>query len=298
MRPRRRRTTGSRTRPRASRRTWRARGPTPTATSSRIAICSTPTRRTCVRVAAMLRRVCEPQFRHDGLQQHDRPGHPLTAGACVRPTGRSASRCSTKCCRVCRSRSATSGAGSRGSPSPTTWPSPPLTSTSSALRRPSDPRLPGGGSYTLSGSLRREAGVVRRDRQLHHLLGQVRKAVSAIPGRGHHRQRAAAQRPDHPGRCRAGADRRPTVARSATKLPEIAALNPWCHIVTGQLPHTRRFGSYVLPKVDVQIERDVHEQAGHPGQPVRDAGRRRRTGRQLHGVQRRGRAVTRPQPVG
>ena len=42
----------------------------------------------------------------------------------------------------------------------------------------------------------------------------------------------------------------------------------------------------MIPKVDVQVERDVHEQAGHPGQPVRDAGRRRRTGRQLHGVQR------------
>ena len=45
-----------------------------------------------------------------------RPGHRWAAGACVPATGSSASRCSTRCCRACRSRSATIAAGGRTSP--------------------------------------------------------------------------------------------------------------------------------------------------------------------------------------
>ena len=37
------------------------------------------------------------------------------------------------------------------------------------------------------------------------------------------------------------------------KLPEIAPLNPYCHVETGYLPHHKWFGSYMLPKVDVQV---------------------------------------------
>jgi len=37
------------------------------------------------------------------------------------------------------------------------------------------------------------------------------------------------------------------------KVPEIALLNPFCHIVTTFLPQYKALGSYIMPKVDVQI---------------------------------------------
>jgi carboxypeptidase family protein len=36
-------------------------------------------------------------------------------------------------------------------------------------------------------------------------------------------------------------------------LPETATLNPWCHIETTQLPQYKALGTYILPKVDVQL---------------------------------------------
>ena len=55
------------------------------------------------------------QLRDVELQQHDRPGHPARAGACARRTGTGACRCSRKCCRACRWRSASSTASSSAS---------------------------------------------------------------------------------------------------------------------------------------------------------------------------------------
>jgi hypothetical protein len=37
------------------------------------------------------------------------------------------------------------------------------------------------------------------------------------------------------------------------KLPEITPLNPFCHIVTGYLPHYKALASYVIPKAEVQL---------------------------------------------
>jgi hypothetical protein len=37
------------------------------------------------------------------------------------------------------------------------------------------------------------------------------------------------------------------------KLPETAPLNPYCHIETGQLPQYKALGTYVIPRVDVQV---------------------------------------------
>ena len=56
-------------------------------------------------------------------------------GRAAATTGSSARRCSSRCCRACRSRSATSSAGCRTSPRPTTWSSRRPTSRRSASRR-------------------------------------------------------------------------------------------------------------------------------------------------------------------
>jgi hypothetical protein len=46
------------------------------------------------------------------------------------------------------------------------------------------------------------------------------------------------------------------------KLPEIAPLNPYCHVETGFLPQYKALGSYVLPKVDVQVSLAYSGKAG------------------------------------
>jgi hypothetical protein len=37
------------------------------------------------------------------------------------------------------------------------------------------------------------------------------------------------------------------------KVPEIAPLNPYCHVVTGYLPYYKGLATYVIPRVDVQL---------------------------------------------
>ena len=64
----------------------------------------------------LLRRHQQPELRHVDLQQHDRSRRSCTAGASGRRTGTGACRCSTKCCRGCRSMSASSTARSTASP--------------------------------------------------------------------------------------------------------------------------------------------------------------------------------------
>jgi hypothetical protein len=37
------------------------------------------------------------------------------------------------------------------------------------------------------------------------------------------------------------------------KLPETSPLDPYCHVVSGYLPHYKWFGSYNVPRIDVQF---------------------------------------------
>jgi hypothetical protein len=46
------------------------------------------------------------------------------------------------------------------------------------------------------------------------------------------------------------------------QLPEIAPLNPFCHVETGYLPQYKALGSYVLPKVGVQTSVAYSGKAG------------------------------------
>ena len=50
-----------------------------------------------------------------------------------------------------------------------------------SVTAPADPAAARRRQLHVVRALRRQAGVVRRDRQLHHLLGQLRRAVSALP---------------------------------------------------------------------------------------------------------------------
>ena len=57
-------------------------------------------------------------------------------------------------------------------------------------------------------------------------------------------------------------------------MPEIALLNPYCHIETSFLPQYKGIATYVVPKIDVPGQRHLHQQARHPGERLRHAGRR------------------------
>jgi hypothetical protein len=63
-----------------------------------------------------------------------------------------------------------------------------------------------------------------------------------------------------------------TVADSCeirAKVPEIAPLNPFCHIETGLLPQVKGLVAYVLPRVDVQFSATF---TSKPGLQVSGAG--------------------------
>ena len=120
----------------------------------------------------------QPELRQAGLHEQLSIRRSSRAGACVRATGRSASRCSRSCCRASRSRSATTAAGCRTSRSTDNLRvAASRTSIAFSVTAPSDPRLPGGGGYVVSGLYNVSADEVRPDQQLHDVGEQLRRAV-------------------------------------------------------------------------------------------------------------------------
>jgi hypothetical protein len=120
-----------------------------------------------------------------------------------------------------------------------------------SVTAPSDPRLPGGGNYTLSGLY-----DVRPA-----LFGVTDNLISYSDKYGKQYQRfngvdiTASARPRNGLTVQGGVSWGRSTADSCeirAKVPETAPLNPWCHIVTGQLPQYKSVGTYIVPKVDVQ----------------------------------------------
>ena len=166
-----------------------------------------------------------------------------------------------------------------------------------SVTAPSDPRLPGGGNYTLSGFYDVKPA----------LFGVTDNFITYSDKYGEQYQRfqgvdiTASARPRNGLTIQGGVSWGRSTADSCEirdKVPETSRPQPL-------VPHRHRTAPAVQdgwqlrnPTTGRPDQRDVHEQARHPGQPVRDARWRRRPGRQLHGGERRGGAVTRPQPVG
>jgi hypothetical protein len=120
-----------------------------------------------------------------------------------------------------------------------------------SVTAPSDPRLPGGGNYTISGLYDVKP----------NLFGITDNFITYSDNYGEQYQRfhgadvTASARPRNGLTVQGGVSWGRSTADSCeirAKVPEIATVNPWCHIVTGQLPQYKALGTYVVPKVDVQ----------------------------------------------
>jgi hypothetical protein len=117
---------------------------------------------------------------------------------------------------------------------------------------PSDPRLPNGGGYTISGLYDVNPS----------LFGQTNNLLTYSDKYGEQYQRfngidvTASARPRRDFTLQGGFSGGKATADSCAvrdKLPETAPLNPFCHVETGFLPQYKGLGTYVVPKADVQV---------------------------------------------
>jgi hypothetical protein len=121
-----------------------------------------------------------------------------------------------------------------------------------SITAPLDPRLPGGGGYTLSGLYDVNPA----------LFGVTNNYVTSASKYGNEYNYSngfdvtASARPGNGLIVQGGFSGGNTVLDTCAiraALPETAPLNPWCHIDSGFLPQFKAITSYVIPKVDVQV---------------------------------------------
>ena len=121
-----------------------------------------------------------------------------------------------------------------------------------SVTAPLDPRLPNGGGYTVSGLY----NVIPA------LFGKTNNFVTSANNYGGEYVHfngldiSINARPTSSVTIQGGFNDGQTTADSCAiraAVPETAPLNPYCHVVTGYLPHLKLFGSYIIPKVDVQL---------------------------------------------
>ena len=135
-----------------------------------------------------------------------------------------------------------------------------------SVTAPLDPRLPGGGGYTVSGLY---DVIPALSGQINNLVtdsGQYRELVPVFQRRRRHVERADQGRPDVSGRHQhrpdrgrqlrgqgepAGAERRPSAP--ASWAPASVTTSPYCHVAYGVLTQLRGLASYTIPKIDLQV---------------------------------------------
>ena len=124
--------------------------------------------------------------------------------------------------------------------------------TEFSITAPQDPRLPGGGGYTITGLY-----DVNPDR-----VGLTNNFITYSDNYGDQYQRFSGwdisvnARPRNGLTLQGGVSFGTSVADSCevrAALPETAPLNQWCRVETGQLPQYKALGTYVVPRIDVSL---------------------------------------------
>ena len=129
----------------------------------------------------------------------------------------------------------------------------PLDFTQFSITAPQDPRLPGGGGYqvgtlydlnvpSLVGVTRNYITYADRYGDAYQTYNGIDVTVGARPRNGLSAQGGFSGGYSTSDNCEVRA-----------KVPEIALLNPYCHIETSFLPQYKGIATYVLPKVDVTV---------------------------------------------
>jgi hypothetical protein len=121
-----------------------------------------------------------------------------------------------------------------------------------SVTAPSDPRLPGGGGYVVSGLYNVKPAF----------FGITNNYITSADKYGDQYAKFNGldinvnARPTPNLTIQGGFNGGRTTSDNCevrAKLPETSPLDPYCHVVTGYLPHYKWFGSYNVPKIDVQF---------------------------------------------
>jgi Carboxypeptidase regulatory-like domain len=130
-----------------------------------------------------------------------------------------------------------------------------------SITAPIDPRLPGGGGYTIS-------GLYSANQNVSSTLDNYITSSSGYGKRYQHYNGLlinASMRPRNGFTFQGGVNTGKTVADSCairTQLPETAPTNPYCHVDSGFVTRLTGLGAYTIPKVDVQIAGTVRSDPG------------------------------------
>ncbi len=127
------------------------------------------------------------------------------------------------------------------------------TSRQFSITAPQDPRLPNGGGYqvgtlydlnnpALFGVTRNYITYADRYGEAYQKFNGIDVSVSARPGNGLTVQGGFSGGYSTSDNCEV-----------RDKVPEIALLNPYCHIETSFLPQYKGIATYIVPKIDVAI---------------------------------------------
>jgi hypothetical protein len=121
-----------------------------------------------------------------------------------------------------------------------------------SVTAPFDPRLPNGGGYVVSGLYDVNPTLFGQTNNLLTYSDKYGEQYQRFNGidlnfSAHPRRDLTVQGGFSGGRATADS------CQVRDKLPETAPLNPFCHVVTGFLPQYKALGTYVFPKVEVQL---------------------------------------------
>ncbi len=137
-----------------------------------------------------------------------------------------------------------------------------------SITAPADPRLPGGGGYTVGNLVDVTPALVGRDQQLPNVLGRVRDTAASLEWRRGQLHGAHSGRTHLPGRDEHRAPNRRQLRhpcrRTRSRPQRGGTINPYCLQEPPFLTDLKALGSYTIPRIDVQVAGTFQSIPGDP----------------------------------